>query len=515
MALLHLVLTAVFGWSALTPARAGEIPAHGAEIRFVPAAGSGTVSLGLYDRDGRLVRVLCDEWPFGRFHVGLNALSTKWDGLDDAGQPVPEGTYTARGFVVGDVAISGEALHFNDWIEDADAPRLVSVGATQLLPGGDVLLVARLAGEQGALVRYSPESEARWRTIVTAAQAEPARRVQLAVSDETAFVLVDGKLRAAALADGAEVAVPVPPGNLEAVAARGRRLALLDAGRIRFYGLPEFAAEGEADQPPAPFVSLALLEEGVVAAAADGTVWRWQQAGWTKLETPPDTAVRAVSAGRQNTFWALEERGDGSTLVAHCSPEEGRLAEWNPDPQSGRLTTVAGAPEQDYFVATLAAPGAQRTVAIRRQAGGRGWEFVFDKKITRCAGFGWQDGALAASGGEDPAEITARLVPNPLDPGAARDLVLRAAPHPAGPVLQTADGLPLLRVSDGAGYRRVLLVPGPAENSARFFQGDGACVEEYSLSGLGNITAFDAGTIKMSGGREAVPPSPGDPQQAP
>jgi hypothetical protein len=48
-----------------------------------------------------------------------------------------------------------------------------------------------------------------------------------------------------------------------------------------------------------------------------------------------------------------------------------------------------------------------------------------------------------------------------------------------------------------------MVLPGPMENTARFFQGDGACVEEYSLSNLGNITSFDAGTIKMNGGAEA------------
>lgn len=509
MAILHLALAAAVGWTATVSVHAGEAHARGAEIRFVPAGGSGTVSLGIYDRDGRLVRVLCDEWPFGRFHVGLNALSTTWDGLDDKGQPVPEGTYAARGFVVGDVGIAGEAIHFNDWIEGADSPRIVSVGATQLLAGGDILLMARLAGAQGALVRYSPESEARWRTVVTEPQSEPARQAQLAVSEKLAFVLLDGKLRAASLDDGVEATVPVSAEGVVALAARDNRLALLGAGEIRFHALPEFASQGEAKDFPAKFVSLALLDQGAVVAAEDGTVWRWQ-AGWSKLDTPAGTMVRAVSAGRENTFWTLEELGDGSTLVAHCCPEEGRLAEWTPDPGSGRLTAIAGAQEKDYFVAILAAPDAQRTVAIRRKTGGEGWEYVFDKKITRCTEFGWADGSLSASGGDRPDEITVRLVENPLDPGASRELTLRAAPHEAGPVLQTLDGLPLLRVSSEAGYSLVMLVPGPAENAARFFQGDGACVEEYALSGLGNITSFDAGTIKMSGGREETPPRPED-----
>lgn len=503
MAPLPLVLAAALGWAAAVAVRGEEPVKHAPEIRFVPATGSGTVSLGIYDRDGRLVRVLCDEWPFGRFRVGLNGLSTTWDGNDNAGQPVPEGTYTARGYVVGDIAISGEAIHFNDWIESTDSPRLVSVAATQLLPGGDILLMARLAGNEGALIRYSPESEARWRTMVTEPRPEPARQVQLAVSDTMAFASIDGKLRAAGLQDGAETELPVETGGVTAVAARGDRLALLDGEGVRFHVLPGFASQGEAKDLPGTLVSIALLDQGAVAAADDGTVWRWQ-AGWSKLEMPPESKVRAVSAGRENTFWVLEESADGTTGVAHYSPEDGRLAEWSPGADGGRVTSIAGTPEKDYFMATLATPDAQRTVAIRRKSEGEGWEYVFDKKITRCADFGWTEGNLVASGGEAPVEITARLVENPLDPGASRDLVLRAAPQESGPVLQTTDGLPLLRVSDGSGYQRVLLVSGPNENTARFFQGDGACVEEYALSGLGNITSFDAGTIKMSGGVEAI-----------
>lgn len=503
MALLHLVLAAVLGGAVVAAGQTEELPGpHGTEIRFVPATGSGTVSLGIYDRDGRLVRVLCDEWPFGRFRVGLNGLSTTWDGKDAAGQPVPEGIYNARGFVVGDVAISGEAIHFNDWIESADSPRIVSVAGSELLPGGDILLMARLAGEQGALVRYSPESEARWRMLVSGPRPEPARVAKLAAGNTLAFALLDGKLLAANLADGSALSLPFVTEGIIAVAARGDRLAVLDARGVRFHVLPDFASQGEAQNFPVPLVSLALLDQGAVAAGEDGSVWRWQ-AGWSKVEMPDGVKVRAVSAGRESTFWVLEEMADGSTGVAHYHPDEGRLAEWSPAAGEGQITAVTGAPEQDYFLASLVTPEAQRVVAIRRKSEGEGWEFVFDKKITRCAEFGWKDGALVASGGETPEELPIRLVENPLDPGAARDLVLRAVPHETGPVLQTTDGLPLLRVSSGSNYRRLLIVPGPNENTARFFQGDGACVEEYALSGLGHMTSFDAGTIKMSGGEEA------------
>lgn len=290
----------------------GETVPHDTSIRFVPAAASGRVSLGIYDRQGALVRVLCDEWPFSRFRIGLNGLSTSWDGNDDGGQSVAAGTYTARGFVVGDIAVNGEAFHFNDWIEAADSPRIVSVAATQLVSGGDVLLLAGLAGVRGGLVRYSPETKARWKTMITEPQTVPAHTAQLAVGNHIAFALLDGKLRGVGLEDGAEVSLPVRTDEIVAVAARGDRLALLEADTVRFYVLPSFASQGEATNFPSPLTSLALLDQGAVAVGADGSAWRWQ-AGWSKLEMPAEAKVRTVSSGRDSTFWVLEERADGST----------------------------------------------------------------------------------------------------------------------------------------------------------------------------------------------------------
>ena len=506
MAILRLALVA---WLAAVSVRAEEAaaeasPARGAEVRFVPPGAAGTVSLGIYEASGRLVRVLCDEWTFGRFRIGLNGLSTTWDGCDDQNRPVPPGAYAARGFIVGDVQVAGEAFHFNDWIESAESPRIVAVAAQHLLAGGDVLLAARLAGAEGAMIRYSPESGARWRTMNSEARPEPAKDAQLAVADTMAFLLLDGQLRAAALADGSETTVPVETGGVMAVAARGDRLALLVPGAVRFYRLPAFVPQGEAADCPVALTSIALLDQGAVACGADGSVWRWQ-AGWSRLDMPDGVKARGVSSGPRDTFWIMEERADGSSGVAHYSPQEGRLAEWLPRPEDGRLLSVTGTPEKDYFLALLAGDDTRRSVAIRRKEAG-GWEFVFDKKITRCADFGWTDGALAASSNGLPEELTVEVAENPLDPEAPRSLTLRAVADGGGTGLATADGLPLLRVSGEGGYGRVMMVEGHTPGTARFFQGDGACVEEYSVTNLADITAFDAGTIEMAGESEAVAP---------
>lgn len=478
------------------------------EVRFAPPGDSGTISLGIYDSSGKLRRTLCDEWPLDRFQQGRDALGVVWDGLDDAGNPVPAGTYAARGYAVGRTEVGGEAFHFNDWIDTEDAPRIVTVRAQQLLPGGDILLAARLANGDGALVRYSPESDARWHTVTATPRPDPAKTAQLAVSDTLAFVLLDGDLTAVRLDDGA--LVPLPPdckANVQAIAARGSRLAILREGAITFYTLPDFAVAGTDKQPPANISSLALLDgDAVVAATADGRAWV-RRTNWAQLDIPDDVLVREVSGGRESTFWVRQETADGKLSVAQYSPEEGRLAEWKPGAEGGKLEVVAGATDGDSFAATLALPGAQRTAAIRRKKGTEGWEFVFDKKITESAGFGLANGVLAAAASELPDKLTVKLVENPLDPTAARSLTLQASVGRDGATLTADGGLSLLRVSDQTGFFRVMVMGGAAPNTARFFQGDGACVEEYIISGLDDIVAIDAGVIELTPSGEAPPPS--------
>lgn len=99
----------------------------GVRITFLPPPMEGTISLGIYDKKGKLVRTLAREATDKDFTVGLNGFITHWDGKDDTGTPVAPGNYEARGYSVGALEVEGIALHGNDWIADDDAPRPVKV----------------------------------------------------------------------------------------------------------------------------------------------------------------------------------------------------------------------------------------------------------------------------------------------------------------------------------------------------------------------------------------------------
>ena len=60
----------------------------------------GTISLGIFDSDDKLVRILDREAKIDKFTIDENALKTTWDGKNDAGEDLPAGKYRARGYMV-------------------------------------------------------------------------------------------------------------------------------------------------------------------------------------------------------------------------------------------------------------------------------------------------------------------------------------------------------------------------------------------------------------------------------
>ncbi len=76
-------------------------PARSVRISFVPPPLEGTISLGIYDGNGKLVRILHQQAKLDEFAIGADALVTKWDGKNDDSEDLPAGKYHARGYLVG------------------------------------------------------------------------------------------------------------------------------------------------------------------------------------------------------------------------------------------------------------------------------------------------------------------------------------------------------------------------------------------------------------------------------
>ncbi|MFN2541124.1 MAG: hypothetical protein ABR514_03005 [Chthoniobacterales bacterium] len=80
-------------------------PARSVRISFVPPPMQGTISLGIYDAEGKLVRVLKQEAEVDEFEVGDDGLSIRWDGKDEDSFDLAPGKYRAHGYVVAPMKI--------------------------------------------------------------------------------------------------------------------------------------------------------------------------------------------------------------------------------------------------------------------------------------------------------------------------------------------------------------------------------------------------------------------------
>src|SRR5438034_4980386 len=101
-------------------------PTRTVRISFVPPPLEGTISLGIYDKNGKLVRVLHQEAKLNEFAIGADALITQWDGKNDDEEDLPAGKYRARGYLVGSLKIEDLGQSSGLAIEN-DAARNVKV----------------------------------------------------------------------------------------------------------------------------------------------------------------------------------------------------------------------------------------------------------------------------------------------------------------------------------------------------------------------------------------------------
>ncbi len=122
-------------------------------ISFASPPLEGTISLGIYDALGKLVRVLHRESETDDFTIGHDALVTEWDGRDDAGADLPAGKYHARGYAVGKLAVEGVDYFFNDWVTDENSPHVAHFNGLACAVGV-LRLDARLADGSVADVLY-------------------------------------------------------------------------------------------------------------------------------------------------------------------------------------------------------------------------------------------------------------------------------------------------------------------------------------------------------------------------
>jgi hypothetical protein len=398
LAILFLLIANALGGPTPAPSASPATSSKPVRISFLPPPLEGTISLGIYDAKGKLVRVLHREAELEAFEAGQDALLTSWDGTSDAGEKMPPGKYHARGFVVGDVKIEGVGFFFNDWVTDEQSPRIRRISRLWH-QDGRLIVEAEVAGSEG---------------------------VRLSCDDEGTIVGPYSDFLPTAASTGVQL-----PASVNAIAS---------------------------------------------SAGKEGSIWVIDRA-----ETgSPETDVKQFSA-RGDLIRRLKiEANDPQPIGIAASKQADRifLLEENEAMQRVRALTLLVSGEADGQAVS-------------------NWNVEFEKKITAHKDFRVADGNPVLTGGSTPHEkTTVKLRANPLENDASSTIDLAVGYDPTGSLLKTADGLPLQSISETKNLTRVVLSPRP-DKSLDVFQDDTAVVEQFRLTNLGDMMAFDCGDFDL------------------
>lgn len=412
------------------PAKKGAV-----RLTFLPPPMEGTLSLGIYDKTGKLVRVLAREATEKDFTIGLNGLITSWDGRDDAGNPQPAGSYSARGYSVGAIEVEGVAYHCNDWMLDDESPRIRRVLAIELRTSGRLAVWAEGADGRPQLVRCDQAGEFN-------GEIPPDPQITaLAVGGAAAPAGAEEKpARFAAVVDG--------------------RVVLREGGETRALDFPELAKPLDA--------SLGRDGVWVIDQVGSGVEVKEYALGGDfqrRLTINPDEpAPRRVFASRTSDLIFLIEEQPGLQRVRGLALE--------PAPAGGSEST---------------APATST------------WKTVLAKTIVASDDFASVAGRLGRILPFIPRDkFTVQLLPNPLLREALTAVNITIGIGPGGSFLKTLDGLPLRRITEAPHLKWAVIGQEGSGKQLTIFQGDGAVVEEFKARKLANMMAFDAGEFEWS-----------------
>ena len=155
--------------------------------------------------------------------------------------------------------------------------------------------------------------------------------------------------------------------------------------------------------------------------------------------------------------------------------------------------------EQNEHLQRLRALSLVRTTSENEDEAISDWKTHFEKKIIAHQNFVLENGKPVAAGAAQPSspqKIVQQLRPDPLQHDKPGKVEVAIGVDADGSFLKTADGLPLRTLSDTRNLTRTLLAR-PNKSTLDVFQDDGAVVEQYRVSNLEQMIAFDCGDFEL------------------
>jgi hypothetical protein len=509
---------------------AGLLPAFASErqqrFAFALPEAEGRISLGVFDSTGTLRRTLYVSAAESDFTIGLNGLVASWDGRDDFGQPLPAGQYRIRGYLVtDDLKAEGIAYHFNDWVDDENAPRITRIDDFRKQPGGLVVLAQSLNDPHPLVFRFDQLRGFLWTTSLGAAvppgtvaeeaTGEPryhlaqfpqvndssssTRKPLLATTEHYAAVLVPDMLYLLDMNAGTVIGTQANKfPQMECLAGSQDALVLGTETGLTTIALPSLEMSGELDAP-IPFDALAVNGQQMLGASASyWQVWGATDSKWEQL--PLTIAASSLSFGFGDTFWvtAIDEK-DGKPFTGQFNKHGEFLRSYRDEFLPVRVCASTAIEE----IAVLEKSGATQRLrvlslgATSTNSPGE-WVVDFEKVIQSCENFGIVKGKLVADAGTVPQidHVEVSLSAGGLS-ASAQKLAVRVTSDHAGLWLATKSGLRLAFLASQPNVRRVVLEFRPDKKMLIVYAGDGAVVAEYAVKGLGTIVEIDAGEVEL------------------
>ncbi len=450
----------------------------------------GTVSIGVFDKTGKCVRVLYKNTVQDRIPAALNGYLVTWDGKNDAGMLVEKGEYEIRGVTVGDVTIEGEAWHFNDWHTDSAERNPSQIAAVRLLENGDFVIL----DPAGWLFRYHFDGQLAWSTPV------PEESFGLAVLADRVCVCSPRKVVCVDLETGsASEPSPTISGLISLASSNDALLGIIDGNLIRF---------DPVSLEPAPVAiiptgaRLLAVRSGTVIVSDGTDVFKNVTGQFEKLSLPPHGPITWLAIGIESTFWVstvdatltqfdlngnarrgLDAEGEDAFTAFDVSRDDRRIALVSIQKKRLRLRLLEPAPSTTPDVSL--------------------WKTTLQRDLEPCASFGIDPatGELVAIG-ELPRERTATvsLIENPLFPGRKDSLEMTASALPNGVWLATSGGLPLVPIAANLTSQRIVLVWKNKSAAFRCYLENSGAVAEFSIRGLANMMQFSSGKLQWPPG---------------
>jgi hypothetical protein len=455
------------------------------QLMFIPPPEEGVISLGVYDAGGKLVRVLKRAAEIDSFKSGLNGLFIDWDGKDSKGDPAPGGKYSVRGVLVGDVNVSGQAYHLNDWVDPSLTMPAKRILSAAFLNGKSICAFAEGGTGKQLLV---DAINGKYRTTDLPADTNGVKfdgSHILAICNDR-LVQVDPVI-------GSSVGEKPYPDLRDADQWHGQWIVLASN---QLHSSTD-AADQSITPPKEDLAFCAQLDSSAVVASRNGNIWRFQDRQFSPIETGKSGQLLDMSAGKGDTIWLLLDV-DSRRLLRQVDLSGQRIQELDLPPDLQTARKLCGSRDDEDLLLTIDLNPGERVIGLHFQnskAQQSVWQKWLDRSMTPFRYFDVKNGQVVPVQEKiESPTVSIQLAENPLENGAPESLSLGVIADETGAWISTSDGLPLLQVTKTKNIVQTKWTANGVDG-LQVFISNGSVVEEYRITGLENLYRFDAGSF--------------------